>query len=354
MLTPKERLYKALRQQEVDRTPCICPGGMMNMIVEDVMDKTGCKWPEAHSDAELMAKLSSGMYKFGGFENYGVPFCMTVEAEAMGAPVNMGSKVNEPRIAEYPINSVTEWKKLKSIEIAGLVGEEEKIKEDSGVQINGRVKVVLDAIRILKEKNDDVPIVGNLTGPVSLASSLLEPTTFYKEIIRKREPSHQLMEFVTENLIAFGKAQIEAGADVIAISDPSATGEILGPKLFSEYGVKYINKIAKELRPLCKTGLIIHICGRLKSIYNELNELESDAISFDSVTSVKEVKGTVNNKSIMGNVSTLALEENTSEQIEEASKYCIDSGANILSPACGIGPRTPLENIQAMVKTCRK
>ena len=352
MLTPKERLYKALRQQEVDRTPCICPGGMMNMIVEDVMDKTGCKWPEAHSDAGLMAKLSAGMYEFRGFENYGVPFCMTVEAEAMGASIIIGSKINEPRIAEYPINSVTEWRKLKNIEIPGIKGEE-KIKENSNVQTGGRVQVVLDAIKILKERNDGVPIIGNLTGPVSLASSLVDPNTFYKEIIRKREQSHQFMEFVTDNLIAFGKAQIESGADVIAISDPSATGEILGPKLFHEYGVKYINKIARELRPLCKTGLIIHICGRLKSIYNELNGLESDAISFDSITSVKEVRGTVNNKSIMGNVSTLALEENSPEQIEEAAKYCITSGANILSPACGIGPKTPLENIQAMVKACR-
>ncbi len=338
VLTPKERLYKALRKQEVDRIPCICPGGMMNMIVEDIMDKTGCQWPDAHSDAVLMAKLSAGMYEFGGFENYGVPFCMTVEAEAMGASVIMGSRVNEPRIDKYPISSVAEWRKLKRIEV-----------ED-----NKRINVTLEAINILKNKNNAVPIVGNLIGPVSLASSLVEPTIFYKEIIKKRELCHEFMEFVTENLIVFGKAQIAAGADVIAISDPSATGEILGPKLFHEYGVRYINKIVKELRPLFKTGLIVHICGRLKSIYDELNELESDAISFDSITSVKEVKGTVNNKSIMGNVSTLALEKNTPEEIKDASRYCIESGANILSPACGIGTRTPLVNVQAMVSACKE
>lgn len=338
MLTPKERLYKALRKQEVDRIPCICPGGMMNMIVEDIMDKTGCQWPDAHSDASLMAKLSAGMCEFGGFENYGVPFCMTVEAEAMGASVIMGSKVNEPRIVRYPINSVTEWGKLKRIEIGD----------------NKRINVTLEAISILKSKNNEVPIVGNLTGPVSLASSLVEPTIFYKEIIKKRELCHEFMEFVTENLIAFGKAQIEAGADVIAISDPSATGEILGPKLFHEYGVKYINKIVKELRPLCKTGLIVHICGRLKSVYDELNELESDAISFDSITSVKEVKEAAIGKAIMGNVSTLALEKNNPKEIKESSRYCIEAGVNILSPACGIGTRTPLENIQAMVNACKE
>mgnify|MGYP001569924189 FL=1 len=51
MITPKERLYRVLKGEKVDRPPCICPGGMMNMIVEEVMDITGVKWPEAHSDA---------------------------------------------------------------------------------------------------------------------------------------------------------------------------------------------------------------------------------------------------------------------------------------------------------------
>lgn len=337
MITPKERLYKALRREETDRPPCICPGGMMNMIVEEVMDRTECKWPEAHSNPILMANLSAGMYELGGFENFGVPFCMTVEAEAMGAPVTLGSKINEPRVTDYPIESVIQWGKLKVM------------KMDVG-----RAKVVLDAIKILKEKNSDVPVVGNLTGPVSLASSLLEPTVYYKEIIRKREDAHRYMEFVTENLIAFGKAQIEAGADVIAISDPSATGEILGPKLFNEYCIQYINRIAKELRPICKVGLIIHICGRLKSIYNELVDLNSDAISFDSITSVKAVSDVVKNKAIMGNVSTLALESNSKDQVFELSKHCIHTGAHILAPACGIGPRTPFDNIKAMVKACKR
>ena len=58
-------------------------------------------------------------------------------------------------------------------------------------------------------------------------------------------------------------------------------------------------------------GTIIHICGRLKSIYNELNELHSNAISFDAITSVTQMVEFVNNKVIMGNVSTFALENNS-------------------------------------------
>lgn len=336
-MTPRQRLFKAIDGQKVDRPPCICPGGMMNMIIEDVMDIVGVKWPEAHSDAEMMSKLTMGVYENGGFENFGVPFCMTVEAEAMGAMVGLGTKVNEPRVTVYPINSVTEWKKLKNIDIN-----------------KGRTKIVLDAIRILKSKDLDVPIIANLVGPVSTASSLMEPTIYYKELRRKPREAHEFMEFVTTNLISFAKAQVAAGADIIAISDPSGTGEILGPELFLEFTIPYLNKIVKAVKKDIVGGIIIHICGKLKSIYGELDLLESDVISFDSITSVKEVVKNVDNKAIMGNVSTLALEKGTPESIKKLGNNCIKNGVNILSPACGIGARTKLENIKALVETAKE
>lgn len=338
MLTPKERLKLSLKRMPVDRAPCICPGGMMNMIVEEVMDLTGCPWPEAHSNPELLAGLSAGMYQCGGFENYGVPLCMTVEAEAMGARVGMGTKINEPKVTGYPITSVTEWRKLKPLDLA-----------------QGRVKVVLEAIKILKSKSSGVvPIIGNLVGPVSLAASLMEPTVYYKELCKNNRESHELMGFVTANLIRFGRAQLQAGADVLAIADPGGTGEILGPKMFREYAVPYLNQIIEAVQDLVSVGTIIHICGRLKSIYPELNLLRSDAVSFDSISSVKQVAEKIRNKAVMGNVSTYALERGTKERVKLLAQNCLHKGAAILAPACGIGPRTSLANIRAMVETAQE
>ncbi len=336
-LSAKDRLYRAIKGDNVDRPPCICPGGMMNMVVEDVMDITGVKWPEAHENAEMMAKLTMGVYENGGFENFGVPFCMTVEAEAMGATIGLGTKINEPRVIKYPITSVTEWKNLKELNI------NEK-----------RVKIVLDAIKILKNQNTEVPIISNIVGPISTASSLMEPVNYYKELRKKPKEAHELMEFVTVNLIRFAKAQVEAGAEIIAISDPSGTGEILGPKLFKEFAVPYLNKIIKAVKDEVPGGTIIHICGKLKSVYGILDLLESDVISFDSITSVKEVVNNVGNKNIMGNVSTLALEKSSLDIIKNLARGCINNGVDILSPACGIGPRTKLENIQALVEVAKE
>lgn len=337
MITPKERLFSVLKGEKVDRPPCICPGGMMNMITEEVMDITGVKWPEAHSDAGMMAGLSEDVYENGGFENFGVPFCMTVEAEAMGATVYMGTKINEPRVTHYPIAHASEWNKLNNIDVSV-----------------GRAKVILEAIKILKTKNPQVPIVANLTGPVSLASSLMEPMVYYKELCKSPAEAHKFMKFVTENLIIFGKAQLEAGADILTISDPSGTGEILGPKMFREFVLPYLNTIIDALKEQCAGGTIIHICGRLKSIYSELKELHSNAISFDAITNVTQMVEFVDNKVIMGNVSTFALENNSQENIKSIAENCIHSGCDILSPACGIGTKTSMDNIRSMVEAAKE
>ena len=287
--------------------------------------------PEAHTDARKMADLAKAVYEKGCFENFGVPFCMTVEAEEMGAKVDMGTNIYEPHVVEYVIDSVSEVDRLTPVDVT-----------------RGRAKVVTDAIRILKEETKDVPIVGNLTGPVSTASSVMEPVNFYKELRKKNEEAHRYMEFITDQLIAFGRAQIEAGADVIAISDPSGTGEILGPKYFEEFAVTYINRLLNGLQKE-KLGTIVHICGQMSPVYKEINEVKSSALSFDSIVPMKEARKHLPDRVLMGNVSTYALEFGDPERVKMLTKSCIKSGSDIIAPACGLGMKSPLVNIQAIL-----
>lgn len=336
MLTPKERLRMILEGKKADRPACICPGGMMNMVTEELMEKVKVFLPDAHTDARKMAELAKAVYDQGCFENYGVPFCMTIEAEEMGAKIDLGSSVYEPHVTEYVIQSVSEYEKLKPIDIE-----------------SGRAKVVLDAIRILKQETKDVPIVGNLTGPISTASSVIEPVTFYKELRKKNQEAHKYMEFIADQLIVFGRAQIDAGADIIAISDPSGTGEILGPKYFKEFAVTYINKILDSLQKE-KMGTIVHICGQMSPVYKEVGEVKSSALSFDSVVPMRQAKEQLKHRILMGNVSTYALEFGDSEKVKTLTKGCMENGSDIISPACGLGMKSPLANVQAILQCLKE
>lgn len=335
-MNAKERLQSVFHHAPVDRPPCICPGGMMNMITTELMDHAEVHWPAAHTDPALMAKLALKSYQEGCFENVGVPFCMTVEAEAMGAAVTLGSDIYEPHVCAYAISSVSEWKTLRRLDPNA-----------------GRAKVVLDAISLLREQKLDAPIIGNITGPVSTASSLMEPSVFYKELRKRPEDAHAFMQFVTEQLICFARAQLDAGADVIAISDPSGTGEILGPRFFQEYAVKYLNLLLDALQQ-DKLGTIVHICGQMHNVYPQLALVHCDALSFDAVVSMREAKEKLPGRVLMGNISTFALQSGNPDRVAQLTRYSVKSGADIISPACGLGTQSPLGNIQAILQTLRK
>ncbi len=332
--TQKIRLQAAAKKQPVDRPPCICPGGMMNMVFADIMEQTGYLWPETHTDAKKMAELAFALNQADGFENYGVPFCMTVEAEAMGAIVNMGNRLCEPHVVHSALTACAQIDKLQSLDLQA-----------------GRVKTVLDAIEILRNKGTDVPVIGNIAGPISVGGTLLDMSVLLREFRKSPASAQCYMEFICENLINFGKAQIAAGADVICISEPSGTGEILGPQNFADYTVKYLNRILDKLTVPVK---IVHICGRLKSVYDIISQIHCDAFSFDAIVPIAEIKKHLPNHAIMGNISTFALGSMQADKITSMVSDALTKGVDIVAPACGLPTTTPLVNVQAMVHATRE
>ncbi len=336
-MNEKTRLLKALRKEPVDRAPFICPGGMMNMTVTDLMDAAESAWPDAHLDPEKMARLTLAANRLAGVENTGVPFCMTIEAEAMGSQVYLGTRGTEPRVTEYAIGSFAEIGRLRPI--------------DPGA---GRAKVCVEAIRILKREAPGTPVIANLSGPISLASSLIDPIVFYKGLIADKGNVHNLMKIVNENLIRFGDALAEAGADVICIADPSATGEILGKKVFADFALPYINALTNYFREKHGLPSIVHICGDVRPLGGLLGEIAAEAVSVDSMVSIKTLREFAPAKVSMGNVSTYLLEKGEPADVARHGERCVRAGVGILAPACGLGPKTSIANIKSLSRAGRE
>lgn len=332
-----DRVLKALQGESIDRPPFICPGGMMNMMTVQAMQALDADWPRCHTDATEMSRLAQGVQELTGLENLGVPYCMTVEAEAMGAKVIMGKPESEPRVAQYPLEKLSKFQSLSRLRPG-----------------SGRLGTVAEAIERLTIRKPPFAVIANLTGPVSLATSLIEPMTFYKMLGKAPDLAHEFMQFLTENLISFGRWMLQAGARILTISDPSASGEILGPRRFAQFALPYINRILDALQNYYAASLV-HICGNLKPVFPLLSRLHTRAISIDSATSIPAMQSALGkNQVVVGNVSTHLLLNCTPRAVERASRVCLKRGARILSPACGISPFTPLSNLRAMAAVVQK
>jgi MtaA/CmuA family methyltransferase len=336
-MTQKDRLLKTLAADEVDRPPFICPGGMMTMVVSEMMDEVECFWPEAHTDAVTMAELTLGANRLLGIENLGLPFCMTVEAEAMGAEVDLGGREREPHVTAYAIDRLAEIDRLMSLDPS-----------------RGRAKVCVDAVRRLKQQAPAIPIIANLSGPVSLATSLVDPLLYYRALHRDKEAAHALNRLAVENTLVFGDAMVEAGADVVCIADPSATGELIGGAAFEQFVIPYLNQLTDHYHRRYGIPVIVHICGDVKCLGAALQKIRAEAVSVDSVVGIPQLKNLASGKVSMGNISTFLLEQGDPVKLTRASEHCLHQGVDILAPACGIGPRTPMRNILAVAETVRR
>jgi [methyl-Co(III) methanol-specific corrinoid protein]:coenzyme M methyltransferase len=336
-ISPKERLMRVLEKKSVDRQPVICPGGMMNAAIVDVMNAGGNLLPDAHHDEVLMSGLSEDVSRCTGFENFGIPFCMTVEAEAMGSEIDHGSLACEPKVAAeaFPDAASVEFR-------------------DTGAMLkSGRVEAVIQACARLSGGHPDVPLIGNLSGPISTAASIVDPMSFLKSMRKNKAETHKLMEYVTDFLIAYANLMVDNGASVISIGDPTATGEILGPKMFEEYAVTYINRLAESIN---RSGapVIVHICGNMNSVRHLIPDIRSQAISTDAMVNLRSLKEEYPSLVTMGNVSTYLLEFGNPASVSAQTESLVRNGIDIISPACGLSTSSSLENIRALTDTVKE
>jgi len=140
---------------------------------------------------------------------------------------------------------------------------------------------------------------------------------------------------------------VDAGADVVCIADPSATGELLGGRSFGEFALPYINDIVRHFEARGVPS-IVHICGDVRGLGTVLRGVAAPVISVDSIVRIDVLRELAPDHLTMGNISTYLLEYGKPRTLRMVVDNLLGQGVDIVSPACGIGARTPLTNLRAV------
>jgi [methyl-Co(III) methanol-specific corrinoid protein]:coenzyme M methyltransferase len=328
----RERLLRALARQPVDRTPVICTGGSMTATPEEVVALSGYTLPEAHCDAEAMAGLALAAARITGFESVGVPLCVTVEAEAFGAEIDLGDARTEARIVREPFGSVLD---------VTLPPVDDLLRR-------GRVQVTVEAVRRLAATAGDLPIIANLIGPVSIAAAVVEPTAFLRELRTKPRETAALSAHVTDFLIAWSRQLIDAGADAIAIHEDTTTPSLVGPRTFELAVFPHLHRLVDAIH---ESGgrVLLHMCNALGKSAETVARLGIDAYIPDASLTPAELREALPGVALIGNISTFLLHQGQPRTIANlAARLAGPGGFDALSPTCGMSSITPLENIRAM------
>jgi [methyl-Co(III) methanol-specific corrinoid protein]:coenzyme M methyltransferase len=331
--TEKNRLQAVLANQKPDRPPVICPGGMMSAATTAILSTATGNF---HTNPVIMAEMAEAIRLNTGFENLGVPFCMTVEAELFGSAVDLGNPEVEPCITQYGANELTQ---ILDRPLPDAVKD-------------GRIPVVLSAIELLAARNSECPVIGNITGPLSLATSIIDPLQFFRLMHKRPEEVLAVLNYLTDFLASFARQQIAAGADVIAIADPTATGEILGAANFRRFVVPMLQQLVQEIQ-LAGAGAIIHICGDATVLLADLRHIGKTVLSFDSLVDLRKAKQVLGEIPVMGNINTQLLHKGEPAKVLQITNNLLAQGIDIIAPACGISLATPAANLGILTNTVK-
>lgn len=213
-------------------------------VSREITDPLGMEFPKAYTNHDDIVTLALAVKEHEGVNFCVVPFDKTVEAEAMGANINLGDANAGPRGAEPACTTLEDLQNLPAIDFS-----------------QGRVREVLEACRILADRGEVVAL--EVSGAWTVLSTLMEPRVLFRLYRKNRAEMVEVMHKVGEQLLAYVDQARECGVRIITFADSAGTVDILGPKLTEQSAEDFTCWFARELSDHLGPDMIAQICPKI-------------------------------------------------------------------------------------------
>jgi len=322
----REKILSLLSGQKVDTVPVF--SGLIHITNEGLAHE-GLSLHEVHHDAGKMARAAMSTFKLTGMPSATLPLDLCAPAEVLGAELNFGGE-GFPQVRRAVVESAREVERLEIRELE-----------------NSRIKVVCDAIQLVKEDiGKEVVISGLIPGPYTLLLYLCNPTNLFTEM--KKEPQVVLdaLFHLSSFLAEIGKAYREAGADFITIHDMGGSAGFIGPSKYEQFVFPAERDLIGQLPKPC----ILSVCGKMDKSMQLLAQTGAQAVSVDQMTNLKAARDALPDTLLFGNIDPVAtLLRGDEADITEAVERAKEAGVDAVWPGCDLVLSTPIQNIKVMM-----
>lgn len=223
-------------------------------------------------------------------------------------------------------------------------------------------EMVKKKIRRIKDHLGNAGILGTWVagGPFNNASMIIDHNDLYMLFMTDPVYFDKLMQFTTNRTLDYTKAFIDAGADVMLVGG-NVPGGFLGAKIYEQfilpYEKKYIDFIQEQGCPA-----VYHNCGQIMSLVASYKKLGAKVIEpFSPVplgdANLKEAIDIIRGDYVViGGIDQVnVLQKGTLEQVRQKTMETIKAGKKngpfIIQSADFLEYNTPVENVEAFVKT---
>ena len=228
---------------------------------------------------------------------------------------------------------------------------------ETDFDIEDRLGYVLEAIRLTnKELNGRVPLIGFAGAPWTILCYMVEgrgsKTFSESRKLLSTDPSlaHELLDRITDVTIKYLKAQVAAGAHMVQVFDSWAG--ILGTEQYAEFGLKYLEKIAKAVN---EVPITLFSKGAITSI-PAIAELNCNTVGLDWNMDIPGIRDEIGeNRTLQGNLDPCALYASHGE-VENLTRKMLDSFTSkrhIVNLGHGVYPDIDPEKVRTFIKTVK-
>lgn len=220
------------------------------------------------------------------------------------------------------------------------------------------LRYVMDTVTLIKKSlGDTIPLIGFAGSPWTLASYMLEGKSSRDFIVSKAllysqpQAMQLLLDKLSASVSAYLLAQIESGVDIVMLFD--SWGGTLSTPAYQQFSLASMQKIIDTLRKQAPHIPIITFTKGGHLWLEQIQQTGTDAIGIDwtiDLTVARQKLGT--DICLQGNLDPTLLFTNptvVTEQVKNIIAQNNQNSGHIFNLGHGILPKTPIENVEALV-----
>jgi uroporphyrinogen decarboxylase len=339
MLDPTERLLRACRGEAVDRPPVWLMRQAGRYLPEYRRLREGIGFLDMCRDVDRAVEVSLQPVELVGSE--AVILFSDIFTPIPGMGVELDFKPG-PVIAE-PIRTLAQVEKLR-------VPDPE-----------ASTPFVFEILRTLRRKleTSKTPLIGFAGAPFTLAAYLVEGSgsqdfaTLKRMMFRAPEVLRALQARLTELVVGYLNAQIEAGAQVVQLFDTWAG--LLSPADYRSWVLPVHREIVERVAR-ARAPLILYV-NNGSHVLDEMLESRADVLSLDWRIDLRAAAQRVGGRaSLQGNLDPCALQQTREEiftSVRRIANEAAPARGHILNLGHGCLPHTPVEGVRAFTDAAR-
>jgi uroporphyrinogen decarboxylase len=331
-----ERVRATIAFEKVDRTPVI------PQIFAHAATVAGVPVGDYVRDGALLARCQVEAVRHYGHDAVFAFMDAGVESEALGSTL----QYHEKQYPEVVCHALSTDRPLSRLSLPDP-------------QHAGRMPELLRATSLLRaEIGDEVPVVGVVSGPMVLAGQLMGVEAALYLAIDEPQRFEELLDFVTQVGLRFGRALLAAGAHMALVFDPAASPSVVPPAFFREFLLPRLTKLFSAFKAAGAAATWLHVAGPTEPILGYYPQAGVDIANLDYDVDPVRAGRILERTCLDGNIRPLSFVLGSPDEIAAEGRRLVrlfaERGGFILSSGCEIPPEAKPDNVAALVSAVHR